>query len=672
MGLFRFISVKLSLGLLVGIMLGYYLQPTLPPTLLLTGLGLLFLGILFVLKKRTDFPLFEIVSILLTIFIGLLTFTLSQPENHSDNYSHVSKNENSIWHLKIREVLKPTSFSDRYIAIIQEIDGKKASGKIVVNTPSGTDINLFKVDDEFLLLTQPQTIKPPLNPHQFDYKKYLRNLGITDQVNLSSTNYFRLASHTTTFYGTAAGLRNKITAKLRQSNFGEAQLGIIQALLLGQRNDILKETYDDYKDAGAVHILAVSGLHIGIILLLLQFVLTPLERLPHGRTIKLLLIVLLLWGFAFIAGLSSSVVRAVAMFSFLAYALFLNRPTSTFNILALSMFFILLIHPMFLFQVGFQMSYAAVFAIVWVYPMLQRFWFPKNVLLQKVWQLTSVSIAAQLGVLPISLFYFHQFPGLFFVSNLLIIPFLGILLGMGILVIALALLNLLPKFLVVLYDFLIDAMNSLVGWVAGQKVFIFRDIHFDAVQLVLGYAVIILLVQMLVKADYKRTIAFLVTIIGFQMWSFLVLYQTEHKEELLVLHQTRNSVMFHQLGNRLNVITTDSSRTRNMVTDYKVAENIREISYPTTKNSYRLASKDLLILDSVGVYPVNNSIDYVLLTQSPKINLDRLLDSLRPKMVISDGNNYRSYVERWQASCEKVKIPFHYTGDEGAFSIDLK
>ena len=147
--------------------------------------------------------------------------------------------------------------------------------------------------------------------------------------------------------------------------------------------------------------------------------------------------------------------------------------------------------------------YAAVFAIVWVYPMLQRFWFPKNVLLQKVWQLTSVSIAAQLGVLPISLFYFHQFPGLFFVSNLLIIPFLGILLGMGILVIALALLNLLPKFLVVLYDFLIDAMNSLVGWVAGQKVFIFRDIHFDAVQLVLGYAVIILLVQMLVKADYK-------------------------------------------------------------------------------------------------------------------------------------------------------------------------
>src|SRR5690606_2714282 len=202
-----------------------------------------------------------------------------------------------------------------YIAIVQGVDDRKASGKIIINVPSDTDVNLFRVDDELMVLAPPRPIKPPLNPHQFDYRKYLKNMGVTAQINLNGTNYFKRDSPRTTIFGITAHLRDKIIAKLRRSNFGEAQLGIIQALLLGQRNDILKETYDDYKNAGAVHILAISGLHIGIILLLLQFLLKPLERLAHGKTIKLLLLVLLLWGFAVLAGLSASVVRAVAMFS---------------------------------------------------------------------------------------------------------------------------------------------------------------------------------------------------------------------------------------------------------------------------------------------------------------------------------------------------------------------
>lgn len=224
-------------------------------------------------------------------------------------------------------------------------------------------------------------------------------------------------------FGLASNFRESIISKLKKENFGEEELGVIQALLLGKRDDISENTYNNYTNAGAVHILAVSGLHVGIILLLLEFFLSPLARLPKGKTLKLLLVVLLLWGYAFVAGLSPSIVRAVTMFSFVAYALYLNRPANSFNIIALSMLFILLVKPLFLFQVGFQMSYAAVFAIVWIYPKLQKFWFPDNFIIRKTWQLLSVSAAAQLGVLPISLFYFHQFPALFFISNLLIIPF---------------------------------------------------------------------------------------------------------------------------------------------------------------------------------------------------------------------------------------------------------
>ena len=141
----------------------------------------------------------------------------------------------------------------------------------------------------------------------------------------------------------AAKIRNHIIEKLKKENFGTEELGVIQALLLGQRNEITSEIDADYKNAGAYHILALSGLHIGILLGLLHFLLKPLELLPKGRTVKLVVIVVLLWGFALLAGLSASILRAVAMFSFVAYALYLNRPTSNFNILALSLFFILLL-----------------------------------------------------------------------------------------------------------------------------------------------------------------------------------------------------------------------------------------------------------------------------------------------------------------------------------------
>jgi len=232
----------------------------------------------------------------------------------------------------------------------------------------------------------------------------------------------------------------------------------VNALLLGQRTDISSGTYDAYKNAGAVHLLAVSGLHIGILLWILHMVFRPVELLPKGKTIKLLVLLVALWSYAVLAGLSASIIRAVSMFSFVAYALYLNRPANTFNILALSIFFVLLaFDARLLYSPGFQMSYAAVFAIVWIYPKLQAIWRPGQWLPRKIWQLLSVSLAAQLGVLPISLFYFHQFPALFFVSNLLVVPFLGLLLGTGFLIALLALFQLLPPALALVYEEIIGA-----------------------------------------------------------------------------------------------------------------------------------------------------------------------------------------------------------------------
>ena len=636
--------------------------------LLSTILLLIALGVLFYMDLLRKTSVFALLTALLTLSMGVLSISLSNPENQSNHYSKAITDGSQTFHLKVVETLKPTSFSNRYIATLQSVDDQRTSGRLLLSVQDDSLQSSLHIDEELILFGNLDPITAPLNPHQFDYASYMGNLGVRDQIRALRSDFIVLPNASKTLYGQAAALRKMIISRLRKADFGKAELSVIQALLLGQRDDISEATYTDYKNAGAVHILAVSGLHIGILLLLLQFLLTPLELLPKGKTIKLMAIVVLLWGFALLAGFSASIVRAVTMFSFVAYAMYLNRPSNTFNILALSMFFILLvINPKLLFQVGFQMSYAAVFAIVWIYPLLQQFWYPKNPVVRKIWQLLSVSVAAQVGVLPISLFYFHQFPGLFFISNLIIVPALGVILGMGILVIVLAVCDRLPELLVTIYDTLIGWMNDTIAWVAEQEAFVFQHISFDAVQLVLAYVILVAIVILLTKPSFKKAIIAGSTIICFQGYLFYSTYQTKKQERLWVLHQTANSALLQQSGPAATIFSKNPGKTIRMATDYQVAERITSIQYKTLSNSYQWNDRTVLVIDSTGVYPTQKPIDHLILTGSPKINLERLIDSLQPKHIIADGSNYRSYTTRWKQICLKRKLPFHYTGEKGAY-----
>jgi competence protein ComEC len=669
MKLLAFVPIKLTLLLILGILLGYYFPFDIRITLVTTLFFFVLLGILFFAKPKSNSSLYGFIAALTTITLGIFISIQAQPLHHSSHYSNLSLEGQKQWKLKITEVLKPTLFSERYVAIVSGLDSTPTTGKILLSRPLDTTQNPLTVDDEIWIFSEILAINPPLNPHQFDYKSYLKKLGIYHQLKFTHSNFIKNKNPERTIYGLAAAARGHIIKKLKQANFGADELSIIQALLLGERSDISAETYNDYKNAGAVHILAVSGLHIGILLLLIQFLLRPLRN----RTISLLISVILLWGFAFVAGLSPSIIRACTMFSFVAYALYLNRPSNTFNILALSMFFILLfINPNLLFQVGFQMSYAAVFAIVWIYPLLQKLWYPKNKILRYLWQLLSVSVAAQLGVLPISLFYFHQFPGLFFISNLLIVPALGFILGTGILVIFLALINLLPDWLVLLFNELIGWMNGIVSWVADQESFIFKSISFDYGQLILAYLVIGILVYSLQHISFKRVAVFLIALLSFQSWSIYQNYLASSTTEVLVMHQTKNSILLHKSGKTIDVFTSDSKASEKAIADYRIGERIDSVNYNLLANSYDVLGLPLLVIDSLGVYPKQGSGQIILLTYSPKLNLERLFETTRPKQIIADGSNYKSYVERWQETCKKNKIPFHYTGEKGAYLFEKK
>ena len=628
---------------------------------------LLFLGFIGYLFRKTI--LFVFISWLSFFLIGiLLTYGGDATKNYNYFEKHLTNTSNAI--LAIDKVLKPGNYHYKYMAEVLQIDHQKTTGRVLINIEKDSVASFFKIGDRILLKNKFVAIKESLNPHQFNYKNYLAKQGIHQQVYATKQELLLLDQTSTSFLEFIAAFRLKIQQSLQQYDFSEDELAIMNALLLGQRQDISKELTANYSKAGAIHILAVSGLHVGIILWMLSFVLKPLERYKKGKVIKLVLVVLFLWFFAVLAGMSASVTRAVTMFSAIAIGQFFNKRNAIEQSLIFSMFLLLLLKPLFLFDVGFQLSYLAVFGIIWVQPVFYQLWKPKYYIIDKGWQLITVSTAAQLGVLPISLFYFHQFPGLFFLSNLLIIPFLGVILGTGIIVLGLSYLTILPVFLVDIYGGIISILNRLVAFIARQEAFLFSDISFSFIKMFFSYLVIIACFQFFLKRNAKRCLFFLSSVLIFQSVFFYEKYHIEKNNEFIVFHKSRNSIVGIRTGSFLEVYNDmDSLVTKqNLLKNYKVGENILYQNYQKLPTLLQLNKQFVLFIDTAGVYNLTDLHQpIVLLHQSPKINLERLINRLQPTIIIADGSNYKSYVRRWKATCLKLQIPFWSTNEQGAY-----
>jgi competence protein ComEC len=611
-----------------------------------------------------------LLAFLMFFFVGISAVFVSNKANYKNYYKSYLTDNNQVT-LKVRKVLKSGMYNDKFEADVIQVDAVKTRGTILLNIYKDSFSNTLKVDEILYTKAIFTALNPPLNPHQFDYKLYIAKQGIYQQLFLEKSDYKSVGFDGFSLIGFSANFRDKIEVALSKYHFQTNELGVIKALLLGQRQDISKDLITDYSKAGAIHILAVSGLHVGIILLILSFIFKPVERFKNGKFIKSILIILILWMFAFIAGLSPSVVRAVTMFTFLAIGnAFQRKKVTEFSLIA-SMFFLLLVQPLFLFDVGFQLSYLAVFGIVWIQPKLYKIYAPTYQIENKIWQLITVSIAAQIGVLPLSLYYFHQFPGLFMLSNLIIIPCLGTILIGGIVMIFMALLGVLPQFLASIYGFVISLMNSFVSWISQQEYFLFKDISLSFLLMMASYVFIILGTSFLIKKSPKKAIYFLGSVLLFQSVFLFENYQKNTKKELIVFHKSRKSIV--GIRNRDDVkiyhnIDTLEVKSLNLIKTYAIGENVKPVLIKGFLDVFNFKNKDVLVIDSVGVYQLKGLENpIVVLQNSPKINLERLIKSLNPSHIIADGSNYKSYVKRWKMSSKKLKIPFHYTGEKGAF-----
>ncbi len=289
----------------------------------------------------------------------------------------------------------------------------------------------LKVGDWISAKSVLKPIEKPLNPYQFNYANFMYKRGY-----LRSTYLDKVQQHgrQVNLEAYTSSLRASLISGFEKAGIKDKELAVLNAISLGDKSLLNQETRNAYAGAGAMHILAVSGLHVGIVYLLFSQLLFFLSSSVWERWIKAAILLFVIWGFAFLTGLSPSVQRAGCMFSFIIIAGALNRYSSTLNSIAAAAFILLLINPMILFELGFQLSFAAVIGIVSMHPSIYAIWQPSYILIDKAWSLIVVSITAQLATLPFVLYYFHQFPNWFLITNLFVIPLAFIIVAGAILV----------------------------------------------------------------------------------------------------------------------------------------------------------------------------------------------------------------------------------------------
>ena len=564
---------------------------------------------------------------LTSVAVGMLITYLHTPTYNPKHYTQkLNTNEYYTLEAEVIEIISQTNYGTTFKANLLTANHNNTEGKILCFFPSKTitdDVNALAPTDKLVFVGKYTPISPPKNPYQFNYKQYMERKGVFGRVEIIAFSIVK--NNTVDFMENIEKMRSHLTAVINQ-NFNRESAALLNTLLLGKRSDLDENIYQQYVDAGAVHVLAISGLHVGIITAILLLLLQKMPNLGFYRPLRYFILLAGLWTFALMAGASPSVLRATIMFSFVGLGTLIRRKQGRFDALMLSMLFLLLINPYYLYDVGFQLSYAAVFSIMKFYPVMRKWWQPENKYIQWIWSLFLVGLSAQIVVLPISLYYFHQFPILFFVSNLVVVPLLQPILIGGIIALCLGGLGILPYPIIFVLEKLITLMNILVAFIAHQEMFIIRNIPFTTPLLLSSLVIVLILIIFVHYRKYKVLVALLVSVLLFQGVLFYHKYQLETTEEMLVFSKYKDKIITIRQGNKLSIYQIDTTSINPMINNYIKNKGISDITLYKMPYILRFKQKNYLLMDSLGVYPKSKQvvIDSVIFLQKPKINLDRM------------------------------------------------
>ncbi len=634
--------------------------------------------------------------ILIVLGIYLTNYKTVEPPNNA-----IFENQSSYTAVVIETPQEKTKSYKTTIEIETKLD---SSATQVINYKS---IVYFKKDslsahlkygDKIVFNSQIVTILNSNNPHEFDYKYYLAKKGIHLQTYIPSKNWQLLSENNGVLHMLLAKKAQHYLLNIyKKYGFEEQEFAVLAALTLGYKNEIDPETREAYAASGAMHILAVSGLHVGIIYMIISFLLSFLNKNKIGKIFKAVCIIFILWIFACISGLSPSVVRSALMFSVICIASVIQRPSNIYNTIAISAFILLLINPYNISSVGFLLSYAAVISIVYYQPKIYNIFYIKNWLGDKVWALVSVSIAAQIGTMPISFLFFHQFPTYFILTNIVVIPLASIILYFAITLFIVSWIPIIAKIVAFILKIVVVSLNYSVNFIENLPFSAIKNIFISKPEVLIFYAFIFTSGLFFIYKEKKHLQMALTVLI---VWLTVGIIQNNNfiKNEQLFIYNLRSASAMNIVNNQNNYLFCDTIIGNNeFIIEFSIKNNWLNLGYKKGE----LHNIDTAIVDSAfvlknsifkkGFFKYKNNkfliirdkellqnttetkmdLDYIVLSNNIYISIQEIDLLFTLKEIIFDSSNKSWRIEKWKTECKNLHIKYYSVPDSGAFVLDL-
>lgn len=537
----------------------------------------------------------------------------------------------------------------------------------------------------------------PLNPYQFDYEKYLVKKQIFRVAFVKEGSWQEVGYKPNRMLNVAFSLRENMLSLYRRVGIDNENLAVLSALTLGYKNLLDQETRRVFSASGAMHILAVSGLHVGILFATLSAILFFLNRIRKGRLLKTMVLLVFLWFFAVFTGLSPSVLRASLMFSLVIIGMAFSRKTNIYNTLSASAFIILVVNPILITEVGFQLSYLAVVSIVFFYPYIYKLIYIKNRWLDKVWVLISVSIAAQLGTFVLGLYYFNQFPNYFLLTNLYAIPLAAVIIYLTLILIVVSPLPIIAAGVGWVLNKVLSCLVLLIKITESLPYSTTSGIAISSSQMFFLLLTILMLTLFLTYRKIKVAYVLLAALMLF----FVEMSYREivklNKSEVVVFGDRQSTLVGFKNADKFLLAISDSS-TQNVINKYNYTlggylsnsgintdgVSISPFKSDDLNNHSWIKRKS----NSLGIWylfngetvfiPTENSfdnfktvnplpVDILVITNQLTSRISKVLDLVKPKIVVVDATLPYWKENKIKENVYPLEIEFHYINEQGAF-----
>ena len=629
------------------------------------------------------------VLMVLLVSLGyLLTWTASE-KNFNDHFQNYYDSESFFE----ATIVDPPLEKAKVLSVVAEVNqlfGKqgtvKVRGNILLNILRDSTADKLRYGDKIVFKARVEPFDEPKNPGEFSFKLYQSFHNIFHRAFLKQGDWKRVARDKgNVFIATSHKTRKYFLSLLRKYVSDANNFGVASSIMLGYKDYRNADVTRAYASSGALHVLSVSGLHVGIIFFILNGLFGWMDS--RGRNFlvaKSIVIIILIWFYACLTGLYPSVLRSATMFTMIQIGMLSSRGSITYNVIAMSALVLIAVNPFIVTEVGFRLSYLAVIGIIFLQPKIYSLLAFKNWLLDKAWMIIAVSLAAQIATFPLGLYYFHQFPILFLISNLVVIPAGYLILCCGIALFAFGEVPYLNDITGWTFDLIISLLNRFIFFIDSLSFALINGISITMIEMILIYVIILLICYVTEERRIKVVIAVLVIVFGLTAFNSYENLIHSRQKKVIVYSVPKSKALAFITGKRVlydfdNALLANESSMLFHVRHNWWSYGIKEespvdhtyINQPIGRLLDFEGSRILLIDSSIGKLHFTTAeklkVDLVILSHNSKIKVKDLIQHVDCSNYVFDSSNKEWRTRIWKKDCIEQKINYWDVSEKGAF-----